>query len=213
MTPKQSSFEFRKHGGPRPGSGRKPKHGKPMVSHLARPKFDGPTPAHVTLRVVDDVPSLRSSRRFARIRSCFAASRGRFGVRLVEFTVLGNHLHLIVEADGNEALSRGMQGLAVRLAKALNAALIRSGSLFADHYHSRLLRTPTELARAIRYVVENAAHHYGERDYSFTSRAPKAIEVLVRPVGWLLIVGWKKAKSHDAMMPAGLFAEPCLDDA
>ncbi|HEY6908984.1 MAG TPA: hypothetical protein VI356_06425 [Myxococcales bacterium] len=41
------------------------------------------------------------------IEECLAAARQRFGLRVIEFTVLGNHLHLIVEADGDEALSRG----------------------------------------------------------------------------------------------------------
>src|SRR5438876_1449634 len=39
--------------------------------------------------------------------------------RLIEFSVLGNHLHrlhLLVEADSSLALSRGMQGLNVRFA-------------------------------------------------------------------------------------------------
>ena len=39
------------------------------------------------------------------------------GLRLLEFWVLSNHLHL--EADGKRSLSRGVQGLAVRLARAL----------------------------------------------------------------------------------------------
>jgi REP element-mobilizing transposase RayT len=77
-----------------------------MVSHKERPRFDKAMPAHVTLRVLDDVPSLRSSRRFAVIRRCLAAARGLHEMRLVEFTVMGNHLHLIVEADSNGSLSR-----------------------------------------------------------------------------------------------------------
>ena len=40
---------------------------------------------------------------------------------------MGNHLHLIVEADGNEALSRAMQGLCIRIAKALNAMMNLAG--------------------------------------------------------------------------------------
>ena len=98
----------------------------------------------------------------------------RGGPSGVEYNVLNNHLHLVVEADDSGALSRGMQGLAICLAKALNAALGRSGSLFADHFHSRLLPTPTELTRAIRYVLDNALHHYGEASRWFTSRAPPA---------------------------------------
>lgn len=179
-----------------------------MVSHLARPRFERPLPAHVTLRIADDVPSLRSSRRHRRIRACFVAARGRFGLRLVEYNVLGNHLHLVVEADSKRALSQGMQGLCIRLAKALNALEDRRGRVFADHYHSRLLRTPTELARAIRYVVENASRHYGESEVAFSSRALGAIEALVAPVGWLLRVGCGRAPARIRIEPAALRIAP-----
>jgi putative transposase len=194
-----------RHGGFRPGAGRKPKGERALVSHLARPRFDKITPVHVTLRVGRDVPSLRSSRRFIKVRDCFAAARGRFGLRLVEFSVLGDHLHLIVEADDNDALSSGMQGLTIRVAKAVNRMLKRSGHVFADHYHSRLLKTPTELARAIRYVVENAKHHYGETGTDFfSSRGPAGTEALAAPLGWLLRLGWRRARPRDRIQPIAL---------
>ena len=44
--------------------------------------------------------------------------------------VLGNHVHFIVEADSAEALSHGMQGLSIRIAKALNAVMGCAGSVF-----------------------------------------------------------------------------------
>jgi len=196
-----------RHGGARPGAGRKPKGDKALVSHLARPRFDKIAPVHVTLRIRGDIPSLRSSRRFTKIRECFVAARGRFGVRLVEFSVLGNHLHLIVEADGSGSLSSGMQGLTIRVAKAVNRMLARSGHVFADHYHSRLLKTPTELTRAIRYVIENARHHYAERGADFfSSRGRDGLTALVRPLGWLLSVGWSRAGPRDRIEPIALRA-------
>jgi REP element-mobilizing transposase RayT len=75
---------------------------------------------------------------------------------LVKFAVLGDHLHLIVEADDSVSLARGMQSLGTRLAKALNKLLERKGTLFDDHYHSHLLESPTEVARALEYVRNNA---------------------------------------------------------
>jgi REP element-mobilizing transposase RayT len=196
-----------RHGGARPGAGRKPKGRRPLVSHLARPRFDNITPVHVTLRVRDDIPNLRSSRRFIKVRECFAAARARFGLRLVEFSVLGNHLHLIVEADDSGSLSSGMQGLSIRVAKAINRMLARSGRVFADHYHSRLLKTPTELTRAIRYVVENAKHHYRDDGADFfSSRGRGGLFALVRPMGWLLRVGWSRAGPHDRIEPIALHA-------
>src|SRR6266849_35955 len=138
-------LEFPSHGGRRANAGR-PKGDR--VSHSARPRFETAVALHVTLRVAAHVWNLRSARAFRRLRSCFEKSRGRFGLRLIHFSVLGNHLHLIVEADSSEALSRGMQGLSIRIAKALNRLMSRHGRVLSDHYHSRLLRTPTELVRA-----------------------------------------------------------------
>jgi REP element-mobilizing transposase RayT len=198
---KQLSLRYPVRGGKRRGSGRKPKGTHALVSHLARPRFHAPTPVHVTLRIADAIPSLRSARRFAKIKECFARSRGRFGVRLVEYSVLGNHLHMVVEAEDSVSLSRGMQGLCIRLARALNRMLARHGRVFADHFHSRLLRTPTELCGVIRYLRGNAEHHYGERGVdACSSGARDSATLLVPPHGWLLRIGWQRARN--AMAPA-----------
>jgi putative transposase len=191
---RQLSLDLRTHGGKRRHAGRKPKGIRALVSHAARPQFHRVMPVHVTLKVRRDVPSLRSSRRFDVIRQCFKASRGAHGMRLVEFSVLGDHLHLLVEADSNVALSRGVQGLAVRLARRLNRLLQRTGKLFADHYHSHLLRTPTEVLRTIKYVRNNAQRHYGEAAVDFFSSAAKdAAGLLAEATGWLLCFGWRRA--------------------
>jgi REP element-mobilizing transposase RayT len=159
--------------------------------------FERVTPVHVTLRVRDHVWNLRSGRSFRRIRRAFEKARGRFGARLIEFSVQGNHLHLIIEADSTESLSRGMQGLCIRLARSLNKMMSRTGKIFADHYHSRLLRSPTELVRAIAYVLGNFAHHFGRRGTDrFSSAAlPAENEVLAQPRGWLLQAGRRRAAS------------------
>jgi REP element-mobilizing transposase RayT len=186
-------LNFPSHGGRRPGAGR-PRGAH--VSHGLRPRFSRVTPVHVTLRMRDHVWNLRSGRSFRRIRAAFAKARGRFGARLVEFSVQGNHLHLIVEADGNEALSRALQGLCIRIAKALNRMMGRRGPVFGDHYHARLLRSPTELVRAIAYVLGNAARHFGRRGADpYSSRAPEAAAVLAAPRSWLLREGWRRAKT------------------
>src|SRR5438874_804736 len=156
---REQALPFKSHGGRREGAGG-PK--GDLVSHACRARFDKPAALIITLRVAAHVWNLRSSRSWAVLRRCFAASRGRFGVRLIHFAVLGNHLHLVVEADDSEALSRAMQGLLIRIAKALNRMMRRKGQVFADHYHSRLLRTPAELVNAIAYTLGNHENHYGE---------------------------------------------------
>src|SRR3954465_11772361 len=185
-------------GGRRSGAGRKPKGLRPLVSHKARRHFRKPPVVHVTLRVAARVWNLRSHRCFRRIEGSLERARERFGLRVVEFTVLGNHLHLIVEADSSEALSRGMQGLSIRLAKALNRLMRSGGHVFADHYHSRVLATPTEVVNAIAYVLGNFAHHFGGSAVDLFSSgsydATRRERVLASPVTWLLRTGWRRAR-------------------
>ncbi len=61
-SPRQLSFADHRmrtgRGGPRKGAGRKPSR-PPIVHHVRRDRFRGATPALVTVRVLDDVPSLR----------------------------------------------------------------------------------------------------------------------------------------------------------
>jgi len=104
---------------------------------------------HVTLKVRPEAPYLRRGVSFRAIRGAFVAGRAKTGFRLVHFTVQGNHLHLICEATDKERLSRGMQGLAILIAKRLNAKLSRKGKLFAQRYHARILRRPTEVRNAL----------------------------------------------------------------
>lgn len=68
-------------------------------------------------------------------------------------------VHLLVEATDRVALARGLQGLAIRLARRVNRACGRSGRLWADRYHARVLRTPREVRNALCYVLQNARRH------------------------------------------------------
>jgi hypothetical protein len=87
----------------------------------------------------------------------------RKNARVVEFNVLGNHLHLVAEAANRTALSRGMNALGVRLAKNINKVFGRRGELFAARYHVRVLSSPVEVYNVLRYVLLNARHHAADR--------------------------------------------------
>jgi len=97
------------------------------------------------------------------VRHAIEAGGHRNDFRVVHFSVQGNHIHLMCEAGGAAALSRGMQGLTVRLARRLNPVLGRKGRLFAERYHARTLRTPREVRNVISYVLLNARRHAAER--------------------------------------------------
>ncbi len=211
--PRQAELTFRTWGGARRGAGRKRASARPNVSHLKRAPLDGNHPVLVTMRVRRDVPNLRTQRPMAGVRLALSGGRRRFGFRLVHFSVQGNHLHLIVEAADKRALSRGMQGLAIRLARRVNGALGRSGGMFADRYHARALGTPREVRNALAYVLLNRQRHGGGRRVVFAEGnvdpcssamafdgwargfrpAGASDEALtVSPRSWLLDKGWRR---------------------
>src|SRR6266700_2512517 len=155
---KQMELPVRGRGGWRKGAGPKFKK-RGWVVHLPRPQFPGRLPLHVTLRVRREVPNLREEKRWRAIKHAFRLGSDRFGMRMVEFSVQSNHLHFVVEAKDRKALSRGMQGLAIRVARAVNRAVGRSGKVFADRYHAVILKTPTQVRNAVHYVRCNWHHH------------------------------------------------------
>jgi len=120
---------------------------------------DARAPVHATLRLRHGLPSLRRHVVRGQVLRALAEGRERFGFRLNQFSLQSNHLHLIVEADDGRALSRGMKGIAVRVARALNRLWKRRGSVFSDRFYARALRTPREVRSVLVYVLQNARHH------------------------------------------------------
>jgi len=206
-----------RHGGRRDGAGRKPA-GNAGVGHRERAPLASRFPVHVTVKLRRGLPVLRRRSEYAALRAAFhagCAGVGRRGAfRLCHYAVLNDHLHFLVEAHDRRALARGVQGLAVRIAKALNRLWQRKGKVFADRYHDRILETPREVRNAIRYVLANGKKHAAEgREVhvpaaidTFTS-APwfdgfretvtvRGIEAMPRPVTdsrtWMLTLGWRR---------------------
>src|SRR5689334_13286971 len=156
---RQAELPFRSRGGPRRGAGRKRKGLRRRVPHRAREAVVARHPVHVTVRMHEGLPSLRRDHARAAIERAFRVGAERFGFRLTQYSLQTNHVHLIAEADDQDALSRGMQGLLVRVARALNRLWSRRGSVFSDRYHARQLKTPREVRSALVYVLQNARHH------------------------------------------------------
>jgi len=147
----------------------------------------------VTMRVQPGAGYLRSQSRAKLIQETLREVRERFEARIVHYSIQGNHLHLIAEAEDAHALARAMQGLATRLARRLNRLNHRTGGVFADRYHARALATPREVAHAVRYVLNNYRHHAHE-PLPRTWRDPLATRTdmpLSAPTVWLLRIGWR----------------------
>jgi putative transposase len=181
----------------------------------------------VTVRLESGLPSLRDVRVVRALERTFAAGCDRRDFRLVHYSLLGNDAHLIVEAQDRDALGRGMKAIGVRLARAVNRIAGRSGRVLAGRYHHRVLATPREVHRSLRYVLLNARHHTAtarkvlneavrldpassarwfdgwKRKATVTGGATSATSHRPPPVArartWLLNVGWRR---HGLLDPA-----------
>jgi hypothetical protein len=177
------------------------------VSHAPREQLSRHHPVHVSMKVVKGLPSMRSRRVFREILGALHAHPEKLGMRVCEFSVQSNHFHLVVEASGKEGLSRGMQGLAIRFAKAINRALTRRGRVFLDRYFARVLRTPLEVKRALAYVLHNARNHgsiafgidpcssgrwFDDWRHAIDSAGIPFESPVARAQTWLLRVGWRR---------------------
>jgi hypothetical protein len=137
-------------------------------------------------------------------RALAAASRAEF--RIVEYSVQNDHIHLIAEAEDGHALSGGLRGLAIRLARAVNRVLGRRGRVWDDRYHARALTTPRAVRHALVYVLGNFRKHgHAGTGIDPCSSAPWFVGWRAshppsgtgpRPVAaartWLARVGWRR---------------------
>jgi REP element-mobilizing transposase RayT len=193
------------------------------VPHRRRAALDGNHPVHVTVRIAEGV-RLRQGKLHGALRMAFRGGKDRFGFRLVHYSIQKNHIHMICEADGARSLGKGMQGLNVRIARRVNGAMGRRGTLFAERYHVEPLTSPRQVRNTLVYVYSNWKKH-GEADNqrmrdwfdTYTSArffvsgwrmAPPGLtaeEAREPPVAeatrWLLSTGWRR---HGLLLPSEL---------
>jgi hypothetical protein len=98
-----------------------------------------------------------------------------------------------------------VQGLAIRVARAINRVLGRRGRVWDGRYHAHALRNPREVRNALVYILQNFRRHFrraaGFDPYSsarwFTGwRSITAMPLNGAPVvaagTWLASVGWRR---------------------
>jgi REP element-mobilizing transposase RayT len=197
----QVEMVFRTHGGRRPGAGRKPKGARPGERHQARPEHDPRHPVHVTIRVVGSTSGLRRKDTYLALREATIVTARREDFRIVHMSIQRDHIHLIVEADHKDSLSKGIRGFSISAARQINKAITarggdrRTGKVIADRFHARPLTSPRAVRNAIAYALNNWRHH-GE------DRAPFARTWNVDPFSsGALFFGWKELEGSPILWP------------
>jgi len=82
------------------------------------------------------------------------------GFALTHFSIQDGHVHLVVEVTDRKKLSRALQVLGIRMAKALNSLWHRKkGHVFAERYFAAAMKSVRQMFRTIRYVLNNGRKH------------------------------------------------------
>lgn len=136
-------------GGRREGSGRRRLHST-GVGHRTREKVSHRTPLHVNFRYRTHV---RNKETLRLLKKAIVNSR-KHGLKVLHYSFQSNHIHLILEANSNEVLTRGMRSLTITFAKGL-----KKGRVQIERYHLHVLRTLREAKNAILYVLFNQQKH------------------------------------------------------
>ncbi len=94
--------------------------------------------------------------------------------------MLGDHLHILAEADSAQALTKGIQKITISMARLINVDGVRQaggsvdpragslrnrkgwiGKIFRDRYHAHYLTSEREMSSALTYLFSNAERHFG----------------------------------------------------
>ncbi|MCP5090942.1 MAG: hypothetical protein GY949_08475, partial [Gammaproteobacteria bacterium] len=179
------------------------------MPHRKRAEISRHNPVHVTIRLMANLPSLRRKRVAAMIRNALHKMLGREGFRVVAYSIQSNHLHLVVECESRTHLSEGMRSLQIRIARGVNRLWERKGRVFRDRYHDHVLATPSEVRRALCYVINNHYKHgyvarldldfyasgawFGGWRQKFSVEGKQGIpEHVSLPETWLCRTGWRR---------------------
>lgn len=154
---KQAEFNLQKGswGGRRINSGRKRTKSE-GVSHRTREKVSAKTPLHINFKL--SIP-LRNASGIRALRRSVDNSRNF--VNVLHYSLESNHIHLIIEAENNLQLEKGMRSFTNTFVKSLG-----KGTLQKERYHLHVLRTPAEVENAFRYVLLNHLKHTGKNSIS-----------------------------------------------
>jgi REP element-mobilizing transposase RayT len=208
-------LEPRTWGGKREGAGRKKMKGKHDAPHRKRPALRRYRPVHAVMRVMKGMPKLRQGRTYRAIRKSLVKCLGNDAFRVCHVSIQGTHLHFLVEATDERALSAGMKRLNILVAKAINRELGRRGKVFAHRYHATQITSPKQARHSLAYVLNNWRRHREDETCErahlasldpyasglsfdgwsigrFAMPADYTPLPVSEPSTWLLRVGWRK---------------------
>ncbi len=84
-------------------------------------------------------------------------ARMRYGLTILNCMVTSNHIHLLVEDDETDAISKNLQLVAGRTAKEFNQRKTRKGAFCEERYHATAIESGKHLLRCLVYIDKHGS--------------------------------------------------------
>jgi putative transposase len=82
-------------------------------------------------------------------------AKKRFGLRILNYSVTSNHVHLLVVDSKKETIPKSIQLIAGRTAREYNIRKKRNGAFWEDRYHATAIEDGVHLLRCLIYIDMN----------------------------------------------------------
>src|SRR5262245_4749237 len=110
---------------------------------------------HITHRCHAQTFLLRFARDRRRYRHWLFEAKKRYGLRVLNFVVTSNHIHVLVQHTRDEAISQSLQLVAGRVGQEYNLRKERQGAYWEDRYHATAIEADDHLRRCLVYIDLN----------------------------------------------------------
>ena len=108
---------------------------------------------HLTHRCHKKEFLLKFSRDRRRWTERLFQAKKRYGLRVLNYMVTSNHIHLLVlDGGGRDVISRSIQLIAGRTGQEYNQRKNRKGAFWEDRYHATAIESNRHLIQCIVYI-------------------------------------------------------------
>ncbi|MGE4544137.1 MAG: transposase [Pedobacter sp.] len=110
---------------------------------------------HITHRCHKKEFLLKFAKDRRRWKSWLFEAKKRFGLRILNYVVTSNHIHLLVIDDSPDVIPKSLQLIASRTAQEFNQRKKRKGAFWEDRYHATAVERNEHLVRCLVYMDLN----------------------------------------------------------
>lgn len=110
---------------------------------------------HITHRCHKKEFLLKFARDRRRWRSWLFEAKKRFGLKILNYVVTSNHIHLLVVDSGPDVIAKSLQLIAGRTAQEFNQRKGRKGAYWEDRYHATAVERDEHMIRCLVYIDLN----------------------------------------------------------